>query len=813
MSQSQTVRSFWAPVVLALTLCFSLLLGAGAGLAQDQTASPDYDNWLTFVDRVEEVFERDEAKEVTLQRLRSELIGYRDKFNSAENVNRTQVDQVAKQISALGPVPEDGESDPPEVALRRQQLSDQMASLNAPMLRANEAYVQADALVSRVDRTIRDRAARETLSRGPSPLNLLNWGAPLADVEAVVVQLWSEARANLASEEDTNTILGNTPAAIAALLLGMVLVFRPRAWALHFEPTIGRVKSKASRRLLRLLSALLQLALPWGGLVLILQAINLTGVLGITGSATLYSLGVFGLCVITGIWLVRQMFPLDDDGDSPFGFKPSRMAFARWISTILVITLSLGRGFSAMSEQVDLPELSENFLFFPLTVVSSYALFLIARIFKRNYRHVTGSSDEVSFMARVHVVLANLGMAIGLFAPVAGAVGYLALSERLIFASGFSFLLFGLVAVLQRGVDEFYDLVFPPETPNESALLPTLVGAALGLASLPFLVLLWGGRVTDLTEAWTKFKAGLVVGGVTVSPGVIFSFLLVFMAMLIATRVLQSALRNTILPKTKLDLGARTALDSGIGYIGVFLAGLIAFTTAGIDLSSLAILASALAVGIGFGLQTIVSNFVSGIILLIERPVSEGDWIEVSGQMGIVKRISVRATRIETFDRTDVIVPNADLVSGMVTNWTRGNLIGRAIVPVRVAFDSDTRQVERILNEIAEDQPLVVMNPAPQILFRGIGEHALNFEVRVILRDVNFLLNVQSDINHAIAKRFAEEGIVIPFPQRDIWLRGGEGLAQVAARDGQGAKFGPYQPLAQTAAQFDSGGDGGDGDH
>ncbi|WP_437353183.1 mechanosensitive ion channel domain-containing protein [Neorhizobium petrolearium] len=294
------------------------------------------------------------------------------------------------------------------------------------------------------------------------------------------------------------------------------------------------------------------------------------------------------------------------------------------------------------------------------------------------------------------------------------------------------------------------------------------------LFGIPLILLTWGFQIADI-EAWIyNFFTEIRIGNISISLVGILGGLLLFGIGFIVTRWVQKWIDGNVLARSQVDLGVRNSVRTGIGYLGVGLAVIVGVSAAGIDLSSFALVASALSVGIGFGLQNIVSNFVSGLILLVERPFKVGDHVVTGATEGIVKRISVRATEIETFRKQSIIVPNSDLINSPVGNWTHRNKIGRSEIPVSVSYDTEPQKVIDILLELVDQVPEVLRNPEPHVEFMSFGPSSLNFELRFHLADMGEGLRIRNGLRIAILKRFREEGIDIPFPQQEIVFHRGK---------------------------------------
>jgi potassium-dependent mechanosensitive channel len=732
----------------------------------------DYKAWEKTAAEVEAKLSAPDTTDADLDALRKTVVDWRATFQTAQATNADRIATLRDQIAALGPAPAEGETEAPEIATRRTELSDQLSRLQAPGLAADEAYRRADGLIGEIDRVTRDRQANQLMQLWPMPVNPANWPSGLVALKDAALTLWTESETRWQAEEPRKQLFDNLPLIIALGLFGTGLLWRGRA--LVRRVTGARMvqgRGLRSRRLLELVISLGQVILPTAGVLALATGLQKTGMAGPFGASLLQVLGMIGFTVFTANWLGACVFPVADDARAAFRLTPDKRAMGRFLTASIGWLLGLETLRQDVVSHLDMDLAAKSVLSFPLIVTMGVLLVRTGQLLHRHVAAQAEGEDGRGFDDRVLDILARGVIAIGALGPVLAAVGYIAAAEAMVYPAAISLGLVALIYVLQRFVSDIYGLITRSDVTDQDGLVPVLIGFAMVTASLPVFALIWGARTSDITELWQRFLGGFQIGQTRVSPMDFLLFAIVFAAGYAVTRLVQGALKGTLLPRTNLDQGGQNAIVSGVGYIGVFLAALLAINFAGIDLSGLAIVAGALSVGIGFGLQNIVSNFVSGIILLIERPVSEGDWIEVGGVQGTVQAISVRSTRIQTFDRTDVIVPNADLVSGQVKNWTRFNLLGRLIVPVGVAYGSDTRKVERILREIAEAQPLAVMTPPPVIVLMGFGADSIDFEIRLILRDVNFSLSVRSDINHEIVRRFAEEQIEIPYAQRDITLR------------------------------------------
>jgi small-conductance mechanosensitive channel len=344
---------------------------------------------------------------------------------------------------------------------------------------------------------------------------------------------------------------------------------------------------------------------------------------------------------------------------------------------------------------------------------------------------------------------------------------------------------------------------------NQLARLTELaLSFALIIAAIPFLMLQWGFSGADIRDGFKALLFGMQIGQFHISLARILIGIVLFIALLFATRLLQRWLRERALQQTRLDPGIVNSIDTVVGYSGTALAALFAVSYAGLDITNVAIVAGALSVGIGFGLQSIVNNFVSGLILLIERPIKLGDWIVLGSEQGNVRRISVRATEIETFDRASLIIPNSELITGRVLNWTHRNSMGRVILRIGVSYRCDPEEVMAILTACARAHPGVLAAPEPIAALENFGASALEFSLRAYLADIGQSLKVQSDLRVGMLKALRAANIEIPFNQVDVNVRGidadgharGETLKeQTVAADNERAPVANAKPIASAA--------------
>jgi len=756
-------------------------LGLWAALASAQTSPQvtlDYDRWAATANMAQDTLEAGTASGAFLHELRKQLALRRSEFSEVQNFSPARLATLEEQLAALGPVPESG-TEPAEIAERRMILAQEIKVLNAPRLRAREAFKQADGLIREIDAALSAKETENLLQLRPSPIDLRLWPEAVLQVSEKLKSLVGSVSTAWHTPVLRDKAHDQLSLIVALLVAAGVLLTQGRRWL-----------ARALRRLSRSEDAygvdLAQYLLGLGKLVNVLLCVFL-----VSRAWSISRLYDFDLNVLLqaspGIvaplfisrWLATQLCPIDEMTRSVLALPSGSRVQARFLIRFLGVAISAMIFMAFLNSMGDFSSGTVAVIVVVLVSIAGVGTLQLGGLL---WRQSHGSQAATGAEQVPHRIVVRLGQGLAVVAAICIAlavIGYSYLAIELLMTVLLATEFLGILFVTFEAVRNVVAMLSQDRNAGYDSLAAVVVNAALILASLPVFALIAGVRPSELMELWSTFQSGVTLGEVQLSPSVVLQLIVVFVIGLLLTRLIQRTLKIRVLAKTKIDAGGQNAIVSGIGYFGIFLAAVVAITYAGLDLSSLAIVAGALSVGIGFGLQNIVSNFVSGIILLIERPISVGDWIEVGGNMGIVRKISVRSTSIQTFDRTDVIVPNADLVSGTVTNYTHGSSVGRIIVPIGVAYGNDTRKIEELLLPLVEQHPLVLKDPAPSVVFQGFGADSLNFEIRALLADINYGLTVRSELNHQVYEVLTANGIEIPFGQRDIWIRNPEALGAV----------------------------------
>jgi potassium-dependent mechanosensitive channel len=377
--------------------------------------------------------------------------------------------------------------------------------------------------------------------------------------------------------------------------------------------------------------------------------------------------------------------------------------------------------------------------------------------------------------------LRTLGWAAALVIFAAALTGYIAFATFLVNQAIYLSVVGSALTIADIIAQDGAEAILRPDAPIGArvlamaglrrSVLAQIVVILQGVARLVALVVAfaavlkpWGVQSQDMFGALRAAYFGFAIGGVTLSLSSLIGAGVVFAVGMFFTRLVQDWLSSRLLPQTRLDAGARNSVRTILGYVGVIVAALLAGAQIGLDVQKVALIAGGLSVGIGFGLQTIANNFVSGLILLWERSIRVGDWVVVGAEQGFVRAIKARSTEIETFDRGSLIVPNSNLVSGVVKNWVHNDRVGRIVVSVNVAYESDLDQVRDLMISAAKGQEQVLAIPAPTVLFAEFGDWALKFNLICFVDDIELGERTRSDINFDILRRMREAGLRIAYP-------------------------------------------------
>ena len=703
---------------------------------------------------------------------------------------------IDARLAQLGPAPAKGQ--PPEtaeIAQERAHLAGLREAIDAEIKQARLLMVEIDQLGDRLEARRRALFSTQLWTQGRSVFDPALWQGFVAAIPADTKRLASAITAEAAVAEAARHAPGTMASWVAALLGAFVIAVPGRRLLdrLGLRRAVALPEASRLRRsLLALWLVIVAVATPLLAGWLIRVVLSATGAL----TPLFETLATLGLKVIVFAALIEglgrallsrrhpgwRLAPISDSLVAALGKYPLILAVVVAVATFIAganaaIGISLAGSVTA-----------ECLLVVLELVVIGKVLMVAGR--ERGVSFDAAPSPGQALQpgqgvqpgqgeSQLPWLIAALSAWLGLVAAgLAVALGYLALASFIMRELVWVAIVLSTLFLLIRFVDDLFPALLgtssrvgrsvrvavglsDPALRQIGILLSGLARVALLLFGWSLVVAPFGTDATDLFGRLTSADLVIRLGEVSISPGAIIGGILILLVGLLITRGIRSWLESRYLPATAMDISVRTSLASAVTYIGALVAVVMASAYLGLSLDRIALFASALSIGIGFGLQSIISNFVSGLILLVERPVKVGDWIAIGDLEGDVRRVNVRATEIEMRDRSRLIVPNLDLITKTVRNVTHGGALGRIRIVLRVNDDADPIALRDLLARHLADHPEVLAKPPAQVYLSDAQDGGLEFTCYAYVASARDVFRVKSDLLFQIVPDLKVNGFAL----------------------------------------------------
>ena len=759
-----------------LSLVLALL--AWPALAQvPNKAAGDLDAAKQTLDAVDGRLARGELSDAVLVQLRQQIDPVQAQMNAVAAELAPRIAAVKDRLAQLGPKPDDkaGTSEAASITDERSAQQKLFDDLDATQKRARVLAVQAGQVSDSIVERRRALFAHDLFARSRSLLSPGLWTGVTAELPddamkiATLAQNWSQAAYD--GQSPTSRV-------VLVVLLALVAACYYPAWRLAVRVRSRDPTAKPSRFLKAVWALRVMVAtamVPTASVLavgLLVTLFDLPTLLASIGTAL--TVAVIGVSVLIG--LARGLFaPKSPNWRLP----PIDDGTAKNLYHLTITTTVIVAGVHFVEVVNDFIRVGVPVAIATRGIGAAAVIVAVALALRKSWLRRQEASQRGAASQRWATLLRTTGRAVGLVLLVSVLVGFVAfaafLVEQLIAVAGTLELLYVFLILTEEGFGTLTKAQTPAaqglsavlglrqERIDQAAiLLSGVVKVALYVVAVLLVLAPWRIESGDMVATVEAAFFGFSIGGATISISSLLVAVLLFLAAMTAKRAVQRWLETQYLPHTKLDTGLQNSLVTSLGYVGFIVALGLALAYLGLSFERLSLIAGGLSVGIGLGLQTVTNNFVSGLIILWERAVRVGDWVEVGAEQGYVRRINVRATEIETFDRALVIMPNATLMSGVVKNWVRNDRVGRIKLSFTVPLSADPEAVRTALVSTAKAHDRVLTIPTPSVLFTALTDANMSFDLLCFVEDVEARARITSDLLYDIHAKLKAAGYANP---------------------------------------------------